>query len=269
MASVSVPEERDEGVSSVPMIGPFAHLAMAAAVFLSLIVAAWIGSTLRVRMPDHMIDAEAKEVVRLGMALLASIAALVLSLLISSSYAVYEAQRNDLRVYAADAIYLDNTLRLYGEPAQSARVLLRPAMQETIDHLWLRPTENLFLLPNSVGERAYLAVLELTPASEIQATMKAQALQMLAQLSQSRLRLYERSIPDLPHSLIFILTAWMVCLFVSFCLFSPLKHTSIAALVLVALSIAAALFLILELSEPFSGIVRLSHRPLATALPAL
>lgn len=251
------------------MIDHFTHLAMAAAVLLLLTFAAWTGSVLRQRLPDHMLDAEAKEVVRLGMALLASIAALVLGLLISTSYAVYEAQRNDLSVLAADVISLDDTLRLYGEPAKPARAMLRLALTETIDHLWSRPTQNLFLLPHSVGENAYLAMLRLAPADEVQATLKAQALQTAAEISQARLRLYERSKPDLPLSLIFILTVWLVCLFISFSLFSPLKHTSFMALMLVAFSIAGALFLFLELSEPLSGIVRLSRRPLATALPAL
>ncbi len=251
------------------MIGPFVHLMIGIAVFLSLLAGAWIGSFLRQRVPDHMLDGEAKEVVRLGMALLASIAALVLSLLISSSYAVYEGQRNDLRTLAADLINLDGTLRLYGEPARPVRALLRPALAETIDHLWARPTENFFVQPDSAGEAAYLAVLGLIPANETQVALKGQALQLAAHLSQSRLRLYERSQPDLPASLIFVLSAWMVCLFISFCLFSPLKHTSIVALVLVAFSIAAALFLILELSEPFSGLVRLSDRPLVRALPSL
>jgi len=251
------------------MTGPLADLALGAAVFLALLAGAWFGSLLRRRVPGHMLDGEAKEVVRLGMALLASIAALVLSLLISSSYGVYEAQRNDLRTLAADVINLDNTLRLYGEPAQPARALLRAAVVETIGHLWSRPTENLFIQPNSTGEKAYLTVLRLAPANEIQVTMKAQALQIAAEMSQSRLRLYERSQPDLPGSLIFVLSVWMVCLFISFSLFSPLKHTSIVALVLVAFSIAAALFLLLELSEPFSGLVRLSDRPLVRALPPL
>lgn len=251
------------------MIAPYTHVVVAAAVFLCLLAGAWIGSLLRDRVPGHMLDGETKEVVRLGMALLASIAALVLSLLISSSHSVYEAQRNDLRTMAADAISLDSTLRLYGEPALPARQLLRPAIAETIEHLWLRPTENFFFLPNSAGEKAYVAILGLAPANEMQVALKAQALQIVAEMSQSRLRLYERSQPDLPVSLICVLTAWMVCLFVSFCLFSPLNHTSIVALVLVAFSIAAALFLILELSEPFSGLVRLSDRPMTRALPAL
>jgi hypothetical protein len=251
------------------MIEPFSHLMGGAVVFLCLLAGAGIGSLLRDRMPDHMLDTDTKEVVRLGMALLASIAALVLSLLISSSYGVYEAQRNDVRTLAADAINLDSTLRLYGEEARPIRVLLRPAMRETAEHLWSRPTENFFFVPNSAPERAYLEVLGLKPANEMQAILKTQALQIVAQMAQSRLRLYERSKPDLPDSLIFILTAWMVCLFISFCLFSPLNHTSTVALVLVAFSIAAALFLLLELSEPFRGLVRLSDAPLAKALPPL
>ena len=94
-------------------------------------------------------------------------------------------------------------------------------MVETIDHLWSRPTENLFIiLPNATGEKAYLTVLGRAPANEIQVTMKAQALRIVAEMSQSRLRLYERSQPDLPGSLIFVLSVWMVCLFISFSLFS-------------------------------------------------
>jgi predicted membrane chloride channel (bestrophin family) len=251
------------------MTAPYTHLLVGAVVFLCLLAGAWIGSLLRDRMPNHMLDGDTKEVVRLGMALLASIAALVLSLLISSSYGVYEAQRNDVRTLAADAINLDSTLRLYGEAARPARLLLRPSMNEMVDHLWSRPTENFLFMPNSVAEKAYLEILGLTPANGMQAALKAQALQVVGQMAQSRLRLYERSQPDMPVSLIFVLTAWMVCLFISFCLFSPLNHTSTVALVLVGFSIAAALFLLLELSEPFSGLVRLSDQPLTRALPAL
>ena len=216
-----------------------------------------------------MLDDGAKDVVRLGMALLASIAALVLSLLINSSYGVYEGQRSDLRTLAADVINLDNTLRLYGEEARPTRVLLRQGVIEAVEHLWSRPSLNMFAMQGSSGEKAYLMLLDLVPRDEKQATLKALALQISNQIAQSRLRLFERSEPDLPMSLLVILAAWMVCLFLSFCLFSPLKPTSIVALLLVALSISAALFLILELSEPFSGLVRLSDHPLTGALPAL
>ena len=47
--------------------------------------------------------------------------------------------------------------------------------------------------------------------------------QIAAQLSQSRARLYERADPDLPMPLLAVLTIWTVCLFVSFCLFSPVR----------------------------------------------
>lgn len=246
-----------------------AHLWSALAVFCLLLAGAGLGVSLRRRMPDHLLDEQAKDVVRLGMGLLSTIAALVLSLLISSSYAVYEGQRNDLRILAADVINLDATLRLYGEEARPVREMMRAGVAETVDHMWSRPTNNRFAAPNSPAEKAYLSILGLVPGNEVQVLLKARAVQLYGQIAQSRLRLYERSEPDLPTSLIVVLVVWMMCLFISFCLFSPLKHTSIAALALVAFSIAAALFLLLELSEPFSGLVRLSDRPLTQALPPL
>ena len=171
------------------MTGPLADLALGAAVFLALLAGAWVGSLL---LPDHMPDGDAKEV-------------------------VYEAQRNDLRTLAADVINLDNTRRLYGAPARAAARGRggddRPSVVSTDRELVHHPAE-------LHSEKAYLTVLGRAPANEIQMTMKAQALRIAAEMSQSRLRLCERSQPDLPGSLIFVLSVWMVCLFISFSLFS-------------------------------------------------
>ncbi|MFN4016116.1 MAG: hypothetical protein ACK4JB_12330 [Reyranella sp.] len=246
-----------------------AHLWFAFAVFCLLLAGAGLGVGLRRRMPDHLLDDEARDVVRLGMALLSTIAALVLSLLISSSYGVYEGQRNDLRTLAADVINLDATLRLYGDETRPIREMIRAGVAETVGQMWSKPTINRFSAPNSPAEKIHLSIFGLVPGNETQTLLKAQAVRLYEQIAQSRLRLYERSEPDLPTSLLVVLAGWMVCLFVSFCLFSPLKRTSVVALVLVAFSIAAALFLLLELSEPFSGLVRLSDRPLTKALPPL
>ncbi|MBS0521404.1 MAG: DUF4239 domain-containing protein [Proteobacteria bacterium] len=252
------------------MFGPFLSALVA---FASLLVGAAVGVALRRRLPDHMLDGDAKDVIRLGMGLIATIAALVLSLLISSSSGVYEAQRGDLRNIAANIIFLDDLLRLYGDEARPARVLLREAVPVMVEHIWSPPEDGSGvpapLPPNPAGEKAFLSIIDLAPHNETQSALKAQATQIAAQISQSRIQLYERSKARLPVLLVIILVSWLVFLFVSFCLFSPLKHTSTVALVVIALSASTALFLVLELAQPFSGIMRLSDRVLTTALAPL
>lgn len=252
------------------MFGPLFYALLT---FASLLVGAASGVVLRRRLPDHMLDEAAKDVVRLGMGLIATIAALVLSLLISSSSGIYEAQRGDLRSIAGNLIFLDDLLRLYGDEARPVRVLLRQSVPIMVEHIWSPPDEAdgtpTPLPPNIAIEKALLGIVELAPHSETQTAMKAQATQVAAQISQSRIQLYERSKARLPALLIIILVSWLIFLFVSFCLFSPLKQTSTVALVVIALSASTAVFLVLELAQPFGGIMRLSDRVLTTALVPL
>lgn len=61
----------------------------------------------------------------------------------------------------------------------------------------------------------------------------------------------------------------MLIIFLSFSLFTPINGTVFAFLAVVALSAAGALFLILELSHPFSGLIQVPSGPLLTALAPL
>ncbi|SJZ72621.1 Protein of unknown function [Enhydrobacter aerosaccus] len=241
--------------------------------FAVLLAGATFGVVLRRCLPDHMLDQDAKDVVRLGMGLIATIAALVLSLLISSSNGLYEAQRSELRNIAGDLIFLDDILRLYGDDTRPARLLLRQSIPTMVEHIWSSPDEidgaPAPLQRNPQAEAAYASIVGLATHSESQSLLKAQALQVVARISQARYQLYERSKARLPSLLIIILVSWMVFLFVSFCLFSPLKHTSTVALAVIALSASTAVFLILELAQPFGGIMRVSEHPLTTALGPL
>ena len=66
------------------------------------------------------------------------------------------------------------------------------------------------------------------------------------------------------------LTANVVLLiFGSFSLFADNNRTTIPALCIFALSASASLFLILELSQPFTGIMMISSEPLRHALAPL
>jgi hypothetical protein len=62
---------------------------------------------------------------------------------------------------------------------------------------------------------------------------------------------------------------WLFILFVSFSLFSPLTPAALAGIVVIALSASGAIFLILEMSQPLSGLMRIDSAPLREALAPL
>ena len=66
-----------------------------------------------------------------------------------------------------------------------------------------------------------------------------------------------------------VLVFWLTILFISFGLFAPPNATVIATLFVCALSVSGAIFLILELDQPFEGLIRISSAPLRNALAHL
>jgi hypothetical protein len=66
-----------------------------------------------------------------------------------------------------------------------------------------------------------------------------------------------------------VLVFWLAIIFASFSLFTRLNSTLVTALVVFALSASAALFLILEMSQPFVGLMQIPSAPLRNALSPL
>ena len=74
---------------------------------------ALLGMFMRKRLPGHHLSGDTKDVVRLGTGLIGTIAALVLSLLISSASSTYQNQSTEVEQLTAN-VALDRTLALYG-----------------------------------------------------------------------------------------------------------------------------------------------------------
>ena len=83
--------------------------------------------------------------------------------------------------------------------------------------------------------------------------LQSRAAQLSNDLAQARLLLFVESDGLVPAPFLAILAFWLVIIFASFSLFSPLNVTVFTCLWLFALSAACAIFLILELSQPFTA----------------
>ena len=110
--------------------------AIASVVFGCSFGAALIGMVLHIKLPDHHLDPDSRDVVKLVMGLIATISALVLSLLIASASSSYDRQSNELKALSANILLLDRTLKFYGPGAKEARDGLREAIVQTHHRIW-------------------------------------------------------------------------------------------------------------------------------------
>ncbi len=232
---------------------------------------ALLGMALRLILPEHHLSTESKDVIKLGMALTATMSALVLALLISSAKSSFDAQRNEVTQLSANVILLDRVLAHYGPETKEARDLLRLSASGMIDRIWAEnrsePAESEPTVTG--GEAFYDRIQELSPQNEVQRSLQAQASKMTVDLGQTRWLLFEQSGRSIPMPFLALLIFWVTIIFLSFGLFAPPNATVIATLFLCALSVSGAIFMILELDRPFGGLIQISSAPLRNAIAHL
>jgi hypothetical protein len=224
-------------------------------------------------LPGHHLSGESKDSVKLGLATIATLAALVLGLLVAAAKGTYDAQSSAVRQMSANVILLDRLLARYGPETKEARELLRRAGAGVLDHLWpasgagsadLAPGEGKFLF-----ETFYDQIGDLSPKTDAQRAIKDRALGLATDLAQTRLRMFAQQDSSIPMPFLVILAFWLVILFAGYGLMSPRNGTVVAALLVCTLSVSAAILLILELDRPFAGLMRVSSAPLREAISRL
>jgi hypothetical protein len=223
-------------------------------------------------LPGQHWDSDTKDVVRLGTGLIATMASLVLGLLIGSAKESYDVKSGQVRQLTADIVLLDEILTQYGPDARPARTALREAIAPMVEKIWHENTSGAVpktFHATAVSLNAFLSVEQLTPNNDVQRELKSRAVQLTTDMGQTRLLLFEQSSNPIPTPFLAVLAFWLVILFASFSLFAKPNPTIICVLLLFGLSATGAIFLILELSDPFTGLIKISSEPLRQALAAL
>jgi hypothetical protein len=242
----------------------------ASIIFVWVFGAGLVGMLLHVKLPHHHLDAGSKDVVKLVMSLIATMAALVLSLLIASGSSSYQAQENELQSLSANVLLLDRMLAFYGPDAKEARDLLRQGVAVVHDRIWSPDGGRAADLdPRSTRGTvdAFMGRLEaLSPKTDSQSVLKGQAMQVARNVGQTRLLMFEQSGSSISWPFLAVLVFWLCMLFLGFGLFARFNATVTVALFIGAISVAGAIFLILGLNAPYQGFMRISDAPLRAAL---
>ena len=221
-------------------------------------------------LPDHHIGIDSKDAVKLGAGLIATMAALILGLLVASTKNSYDATNHIIMVSSADAIYLDRVLALYGPEASPIRKELKNAMLNRLVRIW--PEENPEKPDGDVTEssqrfeRLCQETGELVPQTELQKILKAQAVQTSVGLLKDRWLLEEEGEVVLPGALLVVSIFWLAMLNFIYALFAPRNFTVVCVKFACSLSIAGAIFLIHEMSTPMKGLIKVSSHNVHMAL---
>ena len=249
-------------------MNPFTTCAI---IFVCVFGGALLGMTLRSRLPEGHLGSDSREAVRLGMSLVATTVALVLGLLIASAKGFYDTQNTEMTEAAARVVLLDRILVHYGPDAKDARATLRDTVANLIELSWQRDGQGKVRFDPTVakGEVMWDKIQELNPTSDDQRSLRTQALGLAVQLGQIRWLMVEQKSAALPTPLLVILVAWLTLLFISFGLFIRPNMTVVISLFASSLAVCSAIFLILEMYQPYVGVIRVSEMPLRTALAQL
>jgi hypothetical protein len=244
-------------------------LAIGSIVFICVFGGALLGMFLSSILPEHHLSAESKDAVKVGIGLIATMAALVLGLLVATAKASYDTKSNELTEMSANTVMLDRMLAHYGPETRTIRELLRRAGARTLEMLWPPNGQAPRLEPAGGAEVLYDAIEALSPKNDAQRALQSQALNLTIDIGKMRWLLFEQSGSSISTPFLIVLVFWLTIIFMSFGLFAPHNVTVVATFLVCALSVSGAIFMILELDRPFEGLIRISSAPVQNALAHL
>ena len=209
-----------------------------------------LGMFLRTILPGHHVSDDSKGAVMLGTGMIATMAALVLALLIASAKGNYDTMSSELRQASSRVILLDRVMAHYGPETNEARDLLRRSIASTIKRIW--PEDNIEqAVAESTEGRVNIETIQdklrqLSPRNDAQRWLQSRALEISSEIAEGRWLLIEQlGQRTLPMPFFVLMVFWLTIIFASFGLFSPRNATVITVLLICALSAAGSLFLIL------------------------
>jgi len=194
--------------------------------------------------------------------LVASLLSLVLSLLIWTGHGLCTAQQSQLQTIGSSIIRLDFVLKAYGPEAEPGRALLREHVERIRARLWSNLNERGFIYRADVPEDVHRMIaffVSLRPANDEQRQYLASARDIFGTIVETQVTIFRSLVDRVPSLLLVVVLGWSCVLFFGYGLLSDVDALTIVLAALGAICVASAVLLILELSDPYSGLFRMPH----------
>lgn len=239
----------------------------------TMLAGAGLGSFARSRLPGHHLDGDTKDLVKVGVAFLATLAALVLGLIVASAKSSFETKTAEVQQAAGKVLQLDSTLRRIGADAEPARAILRTLVAARVAQFrTVIPDEKsipAFINAANGMEGLRDSIQRIEPRGERQRAEVAKALHITDEVEEIMSLAVAQSGSSITTPLLVVLMFWFAVITAGWNLFAPPNGTTLAVNILCAMSVASAIFLILEMDRPFGSVIRVSDHPLRAVMSQL
>ena len=237
-------------------------------VFVLVFAGAPAGMALRRALPEEHFGTDAKDTVRLAIGLIVTMTGLVLGMLVSSAKTYYDSQKNVVAQMATEIVMLDGLLTVYGPEAKQTRIEVRRLVEDAVDRIWPNEKAGEFQLkPKNTGGDVYAELQWLVPKNDTQSAVKAQITSVAMDLRKTYwLMFLESEQTSMSFPLLVVVVSWLIAIFISFGAFAPSNSTVMVTLIICAMAVSAAIFIIMEMYSPFSGMLKISPVAVRDAL---
>jgi len=234
-----------------------------------------IGLALQRLLPEKHTTGPARDMIGAVVGLLTLLCALVTGLLIWTAYGVYAGQNMAIQSLASKVLQLDLALADYGPEATQERAALRDRVGKTVDQVWgTKESDANFAVNNFAAAIQVMrdpekAIGDLQPSTDEQRQALALAKADIEAIGQSRLQMAFALTAPVSYPLLMTVVGWVFFLFCGFGLMSRGSPMSVLTIAVGAIAVSSAVFLILDLSDPYSGVFRASSAPLEQVLAVM
>ncbi|TCT02981.1 DUF4239 domain-containing protein [Aquabacter spiritensis] len=243
---------------------------LAGAAFLAMALAGGGAMLIARRLPIDWRGEGSIENLKTSIAMVATMSSLLLGLMVNSSrYNLSEAY-SDVQKYAAALQITDLDLLSYGPAACPLRLTLHTYTHELLAENWDSVTA---FSANMIAEDALQTLLrfdgQIRALETVTAGQEARRNSLLAasrQLLEYRWKVTGVARTATPVNLIVVVICWFALIFAYSGLFAPANPLVIGGHILAMATIAAAIFLVTEMGEPFAGAIQVSPAPIQRLL---
>ena len=236
--------------------------------FVAIFGSALLGIVVARALPKHHLSDQTRTAVSVSAAVVGTLSALVLGLLISTANSSFSARSSEVTAISEDLIRMNRMMQRYGPEADDVRAKLRTYATAKMQELFPASGK-----PSRAGEATVRmmettqdAMLLLAPTDEKHRWLRSQALTLSDGLLQARWLLTEQSGSHIPLPFLILLMFWLSIVFGSFGLFAPRNVTAVVLFCLCSMAVSGCITMILELDSAFSGLIRVSAEPMRQAL---
>ena len=232
-----------------------------------------LGLYLKRLLPERHMSSGSREMIGGIIGLVSLLLALVLGTLVGSAYGFFAAQKANIETLCARSLEIDLAFRQYGPETEPLREALKGSMTAAYNAIQ----------GNGAGYRRQFDLGEYLPRFEkwnetvasLSRHTPAQTQLLSSMIASSSAYQQTRTLTTLqlasPVSwpLLVIVVSWAMLLFCGFGVLSGLNGTSAVALAFGSFAVASAIFLILELSQPYTGLIRIPAESMQQTIAAL